>query len=96
MKAHMGVSFRPLNAPGGYIFQGVTFFLQHVQNGIKVGMVRFARSASTLWSLTEMSDANRQQIIDAVPTSTLGSTSIGAGMYACVYVILWCHSHGRK
>ena len=42
-------------------------------------MVRFAQTASTLLSITTMSDATRQQIIDAVPTRADGFTSIGAG-----------------
>ena len=60
----------------------MTFFLQNVvQNDVEVGMVRFDSSATTLRSVSKMSDATRQQFINAVPTSANGGTSIAAGLY---------------
>ena len=77
--AYIDIEYR--NFPT-FCLQGVTYFLQNVvQNDIGVGMVMFNSLAFTLRSVSKMSNATRQQFIDAVPTSAGGGTSIGAGGY---------------
>ena len=65
--------------------QTVTAFIsQYVPEGGAVGIVQFDSFASVLAKITEIiTDEDRQNLLDAVPTIADGGTNIGRGLDTC-------------
>ncbi|XP_077994547.1 calcium-activated chloride channel regulator 1-like [Glandiceps talaboti] len=67
--------------------QAVLNYLQIVDNGEFVAMVTFSSTATILSSLVEISDTSRAELIDLIPTTASGSTSIGAGILKGIEIL---------
>ena len=52
-----------------------------VRDGEKLGIVTFSETAWTVMEMTTVNASNRASIIDHLPTSADGGTSIGAGIF---------------
>ena len=62
-------------------FQGCTNFVQSsVRDGEKLGIVKFSNTATAMMEMTTVDSSNRQSIINQLPSSVGGRTSIGAGI----------------
>lgn len=67
------------------------FLMQIIENGSQVGMVHFNQQANIKSQLIQInSDAERSQLLEALPTVANGGTSICSGIRAAFEVKIYC------
>lgn len=67
------------------------FLMQIIENGSQVGMVHFNHQANIKSQLIQInSDAERNQLLEALPTVASGGTSICSGIRAAFEVKIDC------
>ena len=50
-----------------------------MEDGEKLGIVKFAGTATALKQMTEITDVTRKELIGVLPIKATGTTSIGSG-----------------